>query len=108
MTLKEILDGKLPPLSSVIWKEIKDLFLELDKETLAKGVIVSVYQNAAKTNFCHLVESTSNSQLGNPFSYDFNVDTLKEVIDIAEKEGIVVEPVIKDSFYKFIYTPTWK
>lgn len=107
MTLKEILDEKLPSLSSVIWEEIKSLFLELDSDNLAKGVTISVFQNSPKARFCHLVEPVSKSKLGTPFSYDFDVKTLKEVIGIAEKNGIVVEPVSEDSFYKFIYIPTW-
>lgn len=108
MTLKEKLDEKLPSLSSVIWKEIQSLFLELDSDTLAKGVIVSIFIDASKTYFLHLVESVSDSKLGTRFSYDFNIDTLKEVISIAEENGLVVETVIKDSFYKLIYTPSWK
>ncbi len=107
MTLKEKLDGKLPPLSDVIWKELEDIFLEIAPEDLSKGVTVSVYKNDINSYFCHNIESFE-SKVGTKFLQDFDVVTLKKVINIAKENGLKVETVSDGSHYNFIYSPTWK
>lgn len=108
MTLKEKLDGKLPPLSSKIWDELESVFLSIEPKQLAEGVTISVYKNADKSHFCYNPDFTG-TPLGTPFSLNFNTETLNEVISIAKNNGIVVEEVNDASnYYKFIYTPTWK
>lgn len=108
MTLKEKLDGKLPPLSSVIWNELESVFLDIEPKQLSKGVTISVYKNATKSHFCYNPDFLETPQ-GTMFSLDFDTETLNEVISIAEANGIVVEKVNDTSkYYKFIYAPSWK
>lgn len=108
MKLKDKLDGKLPALSSVIWGELESLFLELSPDVLANGVTISVYQNSIGAPFYHHLDSADESKSGTQFSLKFDVKTLKEVIDIAEKNGLVVQRITEGTYYKFIYVPTWK
>lgn len=108
MTLKEKLDGKLPPLSAKIWDELESVFLDIEPNQLSKGVKISVYKNADKSHFCYNPDFRETT-LGTPFSLNFNTETLNEVISIAKANGIVVEKVNDTSnYYKFIYIPTWK
>lgn len=107
-TLKERLDEKLPrlPLSTLIWKELEEVFLKVEPQDLAKGVTVTVYKNEHYGHFCYN-PSTSKSNIGKKFSCNFGSDTLEEVIKIAKENGISVKPTNKGYYYVFIYSPTW-
>lgn len=105
-TLKERLDGKLPPLSTFIWEELEKAFTKVEPKDLANGVTISVFKNDTNSRFCYIIDS-SKSKVGTKFSFDFDYDTLEKVIKIAEENGLLVEPTIKGSHYKFIYSPTW-
>ena len=106
MTLKETLDGKLPKLSTLAWKELEIVFLEVKPEDLLSGVKVSVYQNDPKSHFSYLLESSEN-HVGKKFPFCFNFDTLKEVIKIAKENGLTVKTISEGSHYVFIYSPNW-
>ena len=106
MTLQEKLDGKLPKLSTLVWEELEKVFDAEPPEHLAAGVTVCVFKNEVSPRFCYLLKS-SNSNVGKKFSFDFNLDTLKEIIKIAEENGLRVETVTEGSDYNFIYSPSW-
>ena len=106
MTLREKLDEKLKTSPTPMWKELEDIFLSIDPLDLEKGVKVSVFKNGNFSKICYK-PSTTEGNVGTPFSSDYTIADLNTVIEIAKENGLQVTILDEGWHYEFSYFPTW-